>query len=307
MSSDRTLFFAYDAGSANVTMAYAYKLHKQGKKVEAFAKGPAIEIYKKNIPDLLHHKIVFTPKDTVIVGTSGIHSDYEMGILKQAKLFGVKQTIVILDSIDKIQTRFILDSQPLESSLFPHEIWTPKIPLLINTYKSKVTQINDPYLEYIHTHLFQKAPAINNPLIKQFKGKYLVILSEYVEELFGDRFGFNEWDSINYILDAMDSKIPVLLKTHPAEPIDKYDALIKKSSQNLHSYRGDIHELIYYAKVVTGINSSVFQESLFLKKPSFSVQIGSCERMDDIMPEENIIYDTHILSNVLEYHFKEKS
>ena len=108
-------------------------------------------------------------------------------------------------------------------------------------------------------------------------------------------------------MDAIDSKIPVLLKTHPAEPIDKYDRLIKKSTKNLHSYKGDVHELIYYAKVVTGINSSVFHESLFLKKPSFSVQIGSCERMDDIMPKENIIYDTNILSNVLKYHFKEKS
>lgn len=303
MNSAKTLFFAYDAGSANVTMAHAYKLHNQGLHVEVYPKGPAVEIYKKNIPDLIQKNPILSKQDTVIVGTSGIHSDYEMQILKEAKRVGVSKTIVILDSIDKMETRFTLENSPLDKDLYPDEIWTSKTPLGIKIPNSKIKKIYDPYMEFIHSNLYKSPPKVNNLLIKRFKGEYLVILSEYVQELFGNRFGFNENDSINYILDTIDSKTPILLKTHPAEPKNKYDELIKNSSLNLHSYNGDVHELIYYAKIVLGINSSVFHESLFLNKPTYSIQIGSIEKMDDILPTSNIIYDIKNLTNMLNYHF----
>ena len=303
MNSSKTLVFAYDAGSANVTMAHAYKLASKGLHVEAYPKGPAIQIYKKNIPELIQKKPIFSKDDTVIVGTSGIHSDYEMRILKKAKNIGVTKTIVILDSIDKMETRFVLENTPLDTSFYPDEIWTPKIPLDIKVPKTKIIKIDDPYLEFIHSNLYKNPPKATHALIKRFQSKYLVILSEYVKELFGNRFGFNEIDSIKHILDTIDSTTPILLKTHPAEPTNKYDKLINSSHLNIHSFKGDIHELVYHAKVIVGINSSVFYETIFLKKPTFSIQIGSIEKMDDILPIDKIIYDKKTLTNMLNYHF----
>ena len=307
MNSNKTLLFAYDAGSANVTMAYAYKVNSQGGVVEAYPKGPAIEIYEKNISKLIKKEPVFTKNDVVVVGTSGIHSEYEMQILKKAKQSCVKKTIVILDSIDKLETRFVLDNKPLTKQFYPDEIWTPSLEIELAYNVSKIIKVDDLYLEYVYKTLYKTAPNITHPLITRYKDKYLVILSEYVRELFGDKFGFDEVDSINHILNTVDSSVPIFIKTHPAEPKDKYKNLIEKSNLNIYAYEGDIHELIYYSKVVFGINSSVFKEALFLKKPTYSIQIGSCQKMDDILDEQHIIYDVKKLTYMLNYYFGDKS
>ena len=308
MNLDKTLFFAHDAGGANVTMAYAHKLHKQGLHVKVYPKGPASKIYEKHIPYLIDKVPEFDKNTTVIVGTSGIHSDYEMQILKKAKKEGVKKTIVILDSIDELSMRFMLDGKKLESCYFPDEIWSKEYPLPqdFTPIHTLIKQINDPYIEYINETLYENAPSLTNPLIKKYKGEYLVILSEYVRELFGDKFGFDEYDSIKHILEAITKlqlDIPILLKTHPAEPKNKYKDLIKNSSLNLHEFEGSIHELIYYSKVVLGINSSVFHETLFLEKPTYSIQIGSILKMDDILPKDMIIYSKKELEDMLYYNF----
>ncbi|PHO14054.1 hypothetical protein, partial [Malaciobacter marinus] len=84
-------------------------------------------------------------------------------------------------------------------------------------------------------------------------------------------------------ISSVDLDIILFIKFHPAEDMKKFDKILKKYSF-VKIYKGgfDIHEVLYNSKIVFGIDSSVFKESLLLNKQTYSLQIDAKERIDVI-------------------------
>ena len=306
----RILVFAHDAGGANLAMAYAYYKYNEEYEVKCYPIGPAIKIFKSHIPNLIcNDQINFNESDIVVTGTSGIHSDYEMEILKKAKT-KVFKTITLLDNTDELELRFSINNKALEEKYLPDEVWYEN-----NDYsfgnglflKNKIVYHENLYLKYLKNVFYKNILKEENKDIKSFKGRYLLILTEYISELFGDKYGFDEYDFLKYILDEISSlnlDIPIFLKLHPAEKPNKFDSIL--NSYNIKIYQDDynIQEVVYFSKVIFGLNSSVFKESTLINKPTYSVQIGAKSYLDTI-DEVEVIKTKKALQEVLKFKFEE--
>lgn len=306
--NNRILAFAYDAGGANLVMAYAYYMYKKGHNIKCYPKGPAVKIFENHIPFLIsNEKVVFQKEDSVIIGTSGIHSDYEMNILLKAK----KEELEVkcfLDSTSNLKLRFSLDNKFIEEKYLPDEIICenrsgfdsfPQI-------KKRVIYQENIYLKYLKNIFYPQILQTKNIDILKYQGEYLLILTEYLFELYGNRFGFTEYDVLENILSSIKKlslDIPIFLKLHPAEKNDKYDELLNQYKLKVFKNDYNIQEVLYNSKIVFGLNSSVFKEALLLEKPVYSIQIDAIEDLGD-MPNIEIISSKTQLEKVLQINFK---
>lgn len=274
--------FAHDAGSANVTFSYAIKLSRQGYEVKAYPKGPAVEIYRLNISEMIDNSQPrFSKEDLIVTGLSGICSKYEIEMIKEAKRVGVKKIISIMDVSYNLNDRFILNGKIAGDEYLPDEIWLPEI-----TELSKSQRINkllkkkkNPYHEYIKGKFYSKPPLITNPLIKGHKNKYILYLTEYIKEQYGDSFGYTEFTLLRDFLDVAKrikfNKL-ILIKLHPQEEKNKYNNMLKRyPSLNIKKIEEVLPQLIYYSKAVFSSMTSVFNESILINKPSFSLQFNA--------------------------------
>ncbi len=309
--NNRLLLFANDAASANVTVAYAYFNKNNFDEIIAYPIGVAKEIYQKYIKEyIVQEKPLFYSKDTVVTGTSGLNSDYEMGIIKQAKEKNVKYTITIIDNITNFDMRFILDNKIISSEFLADEIW-----VFQKNFKTNILEIQkrivykeDVYIKFLQDIYTQNIPLANHKIIQKYKNNYIVILTEYLYELYGLEFGFTEYDMLENILQSIEKlhlNIPILLKLHPRENSNKFNIILRKySSLNIFKDNYNTHELIYYSKLIFGINSSVFKESTILNKPTYSIQINSKKNMlMTSLQNENIIYNKNQLTSIIKKYF----
>jgi hypothetical protein len=290
----RLLIFANDPAGANVTMAYA-KLHKaKYSTILAFCTNTSISIYQEHIQEYISdiNNLKFTSSDTIITGTSGINSYYELDIIKNAKNNNVKKTIMIVDNTSNFLMRFTINNNIIEEKYLCDEIW------LFKEYNSKINYLNrrlkikeNFYTKYIRKLYNQNPPNITNNFIVKNKKRYITILSEYVYELYGLEYGFTEYEVVENILNSIhiyNHNIPIYLKLHPKEHKNKYNILLRKySNLNICTYYTNIQEIIYYSKAIFGINSSVFIESIILNIPTYSIQIDSTK-----------IINTHTKNNI---------
>ncbi|MBD3842209.1 MAG: hypothetical protein IE909_10045 [Campylobacterales bacterium] len=309
MNKQRLFIFANDAASANVTMAYAVLYEKDYSHIFAYPQNEALEIYQQHIPQYIQKlpdKLNFLPKDVVVTGTSGLNSNYEMSIVKQAKLKGVKEVITIVDNTVNFKRRFLLDNQIIEKKYVPDEIWVFEY-----GFKSDILFLNQKiiykeniYLQFLQKHYKQHPPKLQNDFIKKYKHNYLVILSEYVYELYGLSFGFTEYEFLEIILQTiceLDLNIPIFLKLHPKEHKNKFNILLRKYSHlNILQDECNIQELIYYSKLVFGINSSVFMECQIFCKPTYSIQINAKKiSIPCYLPKTCIITKRKVISKII--------
>ncbi|MDX9744024.1 MAG: hypothetical protein RBT59_09425 [Arcobacteraceae bacterium] len=311
MKKNRLFIFAHDAGSANVTMAYAYLKQNKYDETLAFPKGPAEKIYKQHIDNYISNKSFdFLPTDTVVTGTSGIHSDYEMEIIIKARKANVNKIITILDSTANFELRFSIGGEILSCLYLPDEIWVDNKHFISNIdyFNKHIIYKKNIYNLYIK-QMFKDHPAeLKNKDIITHNGKYLVVLTDYLSELYGDIFGFSEFDYLENILSTISElglNIPIFIKLHPAESSNKYNNIIS-NYKHLNILKDDfnIHELIYYSAVVFGINSSVFKEALMLKKPTFSIQIGSKTPMATLLNNKFHVKSKSELIKILHIYSK---
>ncbi|RXJ86230.1 hypothetical protein [Arcobacter sp. CECT 8985] len=279
MSLDKKIkLFSYDAGGANLVMAYAYFMHKKGFNILCYPKGPALKTFQKHIPYLIcKEKLVLENSDIIVIGTSGIHSDYEIEILIEAKKKGL-EVRCFLDSVLNLDKRFFIKNQPLDSNYLPDIIYCEDIEKIENDdIKKKAIFKKDLYLKYIK-EVFYPQLITKDELILKNRGKYILFLSEYIKELYGNKFGFDEYDVLKFILSSMQEEnflIPFFIKLHPAEEKSKFDDIIKEYKDlNIVIQEFDINEVLYNCKCVFGINSSVFKESTLLNIDTYSIQLS---------------------------------
>lgn len=307
MKQNRLLLFANDAASANSVIAYAKLYGDQFSSIKAYyGCDVAKKLYEKYIPNFIcQSEISFLKTDLVVTGTSGIDSSYELNIIKKATNC-VKKIICIVDNISNFNMRFTIDDKILEKDFLPNEIWVYN-----KDFKCNISYINEKivykeniYLKFLQKSYENKKPELKNVFVKKNQFKYLVFISEYVYELYGLEFGFCEYDILENLLSSIEKlnlNIPIFIKLHPREHKNKFNILLRKYN---HLYivceDCDIQELIYYSKVVFGINSSVFMESKLFKKDTYSLQINSKKQMNvNMIDEENIIKNQETLENIL--------
>jgi hypothetical protein len=310
--NNRIVIFSHDAGGANLTMSLAYFLYKENFKVLCFPKGPALKIFNFHIP-LLISKENYEPQknDVIITGTSGIHSDYEMENIKKYKNL-VSKVICLLDSNLNLGRRFSLKNELLKEEFYPDEIWyEEKISSKdLPTLSKKIVIKENLYMKYLEKEFYPKLLETKNEDILKYKNNYLLVLTEYLFDLYGNEFGFDEFDFLENIFSVvknLNKNIPIFLKFHPAEDSKKYDKLIKKYN-DLNIYNNDyfIHEVLFNAKVVFGINSSVFKEALLLKKPVYSIQVSATKNLPLTNKVEEVT-SKNKLKKILIENFGDKS
>jgi|GEM_PF-1355702 len=310
MHSNRLLCFAHDAGSANVTIAYADLNKNIYNVIQAFPKGPAIKIWQENLPTYLANEpFKFLPTDTIVTGTSGKYSTYEMEMIVAAKKAKVKKIITILDNTANFEMRFLLHNSLLDQKYLPDEIWIDQ-----ENFRSKIDYLNDKlmyrhniYGEYMQNRFKDNPPNLNNNTIKKYNGQYLLILTEYISDLYGDKFGFDEFDFLRNVFDSINElllNVPIILKKHPAEEINKYDHLLTQHSNlNIIQLDCSIQELVYYSKMIFGISSSVFKDAIIFQKPTYSIQIGSNQEIQTYLDKQYIIHNKQELLPILSKKF----
>jgi len=308
----RLLIFANDPASANVTMAYLYLNKNKHSEVLAYPTSTAYEIYSQHIKQYISEKqIKFLETDTVVTGTSGIDPSYELSIIKKANNKNVQNTITIVDNTLNFNMRFTINNTIADKNYLAKEIW-----VFDKEFKSDVVDLSDRlvykkniYNTFLKMIYKNNIPKIEHKFIQKYKNNYLVILTEYIYELYSLKFGFTEYDMLENILRTIDKlklNIPIFLKLHPKEYKNKFSILLRKYSQlNIIQDKCNIQELIYYSKVVFGINSSVFQECKLFKKDVYSIQINSNKIIKIILLDKSsIIYTKDKLEILLKDKFE---
>ena len=281
--NSRLLIFANDPAGANVTMAYAKLFKSNYRQILAYCTKTSKVIYQDHIPECIANikNLYFEQNDTIITGSSGIDSSFELNIIKKAHQSNVKKTIMIVDSTSNFLMRFKIDNKLIEKKYMPNEIW-----IFEKYFKSNISFIDkrlyfkeNYYVSYIKQLFKNNPPVTTNKFINKYKYNYITILSEYVYELYRLKYGFTEYEVVELILEYINKynkNIPIYLKLHPKEHKNKYNILLRKYDNliinNLQEI--NIQELIYYSKIVFGINSSVFNESNLFSIPSYSIQIN---------------------------------
>ncbi len=312
--TNRLIVFAYDANSANITIAYIYFYSRFYDCVEIYCDGPAKEIFKFNHSSYMKELsyLQFSKNDTVLSGTSGLNSSYEMSLMKRAKIAKVKKTITLVDNVSNFEKRFLLDGELIDTQYLADEIW---IDTTIKTFQSNIPQIHAKsiikenfYNSYLKEYFQKFSPKQSHQFIETYKGKYLVIFTEYLYELYRLQFGFTEYEMVEHIFKAVDDlgrEIPIFLKLHPFEHKNKFNILLRKYSHlNIVQDSCNPHDLIFYAKLVFGIHSSLFKECVLFEKPTFSIQIGSnCTINTKILPKEHTISSKNRLRKILGTYF----
>ncbi|MCK5293368.1 MAG: hypothetical protein KAJ49_01855 [Arcobacteraceae bacterium] len=302
----RLLVFAHDANSANITIAYIYFYKALYNEVILYPSGPAINLYNQKYPQLISYdnNFNFNSNDTIVTGTSGINSSYEMSIIQKAIQNKVKKTIVLVDNNVNFETRFELNNKILPIDYKPNEIWVDA-----DNFHSDIKYLNDViflkdnfYIKYLKEYFQDNPPIPSHDFIKKYKYKYITILTEYLYELYHLKFGFTEYEMLEYILKNIpNNNIPIFIKLHPTEHKNKFNIIIRKYS-NLNIVLADcnIHDLIYHSKIIFGINSSLFKECNIFKIPTYSVQINSNKTMVvNFLEKAYIIYNQQTLKIIL--------
>lgn len=313
MKKNRLLLFAHDAGSANMIIAYIYFYKNKYSEILAFPQGPAKKLSQIYIQEYMTtESLFFFQTDTVVTGTSGIDSEYEMKIIIQAREANVHKIITILDNTANFNMRFSLHGKLLKKEFLPDEIWIDQENFKsdIDYFNKHIVYKNNIYDKYIIKLFKNNPPKFTNKNIIKYNGSYLVILTDYLSDLYGNLFGFSEFDYLENILNVIDKlhlDVAIFIKLHPSEKNTKYDPIITKY-QNLNIFKDDfnVHELIYYSRVVFGMSSSVFKEAIMFEKSCFSIQIGATKDMQTILESKFNIKSKDILIEILLYYFKLK-
>lgn len=280
LNSRRYIGFAHDAASANVVFSYLYK-YKDRHQCILNGKGPAENIFKKRVPDLFScEDVKFGDKDIVVTGLSGVHSNYELDMIRVARSKNVEKIISILDTPYGLDERFEIDGRFIGEKNLPDVVYIPSRKVVSEKYKSLnniLKYIPNPYIKWLKEYEYNTIPK--NIIHKNGNIKYFLYLTEYIKDQYGSSLGYDEYtllyDFLTLFSEYAPSDISLVVKLHPQEDIKKYDSIIEKfPSLNVSVKKEELYSLLYYADAVFGNMSSVFVESKkILNKPSFSLQL----------------------------------
>lgn len=258
-----TALVCHDAGATNIIIGWL-KASAGTAPLQAFMQGPAAQLWNTAFPE---HPIcgsldeALEGAQTLLSGT-GWASELEHKARQVAFSRGV-YNVAVLDHWVNYFQRFERAGQVQ----LPDEVW------VADPYALELAQSHLPGLPvrqfdnlYLNAQVASVGEAPGN-------GTILVVL-EPVRNTWGkDREG--EFQALDYIFDHIDKLWPedvtrVLLRQHPSEPLDKYQAwLVRHSVVHMDSSR-DVAAAISQADLVVGLESFALTIALAAGRPVFS-------------------------------------
>ena len=286
-----TLVVSHDAGGAEILSCWI-KHQKNKKKIIYCLKGPAINIFKKNIGTFvnIHEKNIKKLKLKKILTSTSWNSDLEKRIIlygKEKKIF----TCSFLDHWNYYLERFtfkkkkVFPDKIIVSDHYAFEIAKKKftntpIQLIKNYYKLEVLKKIKIRKNKVIKKILYVAEPIRVHAIKQYNNPMY--------------WGYDEFSSLNFFFDFIyifgNKPIIVIFRNHPSEKVSKYKNLLKKYNKKhkiIFSKNINLYDDINVADAVVGVQSMAMIMSLYAGKKVFSTLPKNFTKS---LPYKKIVY-----------------
>jgi len=276
------LIAAKDAGGAEVLSSWvqSHPLHHY-----LFVLGqPALRLFERKCGQIINQDIatietVMSGIDLVLTSTS-VPPVIEMSVIVAAKQKQVK-TITLLDHWAEYLQRFQYQGQ----TVLPDEIWVSDddaYQMAITCFPPHMIYRQDNFYFQDIKKQFQRYFDPTNRYQEHFPQNILYIC-EPIDDVFipgqipSEYYGHTDVDAIRHCLNLLrqsyllDSIRCVRLRLHPAEAVDKYDALIRETDrlQIETSVRRSLAEDLAWGHWVIGMSSMALMVALYVGKEVF--------------------------------------
>ena len=286
-----TLVVSHDAGGAEMLSCWI-KHQKLKKKIIYCVKGPAINIFKKNIGsfDNLHEKNIEKLKVKKILTSTSWDSDIEKKIIlygKKNKIF----TCSFLDHWNNYVERFTLKKK----KIFPDKIIVSDH-YALEIAKKKFKNIPVQLIQnYYKLEVLKKFKKIKNKIIKK-----ILYVSEPIRRHAKKQhnnamyWGYDEFSSLTFFFNSIhtfgNKPLVIIFRKHPSEKIGKYKNLLKKYRKKykiIFSKNINLYDDINAADVVVGGQSMAMVMCLYAGKKVYSTLPKKSQML---LPHKKIIY-----------------
>lgn len=265
------LVACHDAGGAELVASWVK--HQENVKVVFSLAGPAERIFSKyfDLKNEMKLKVGESlPKiDFILTGTSWT-SDFEMRWVEVAKKNGIR-VATFLDHWTNYRTRFQLNG----NSLFPDVIWVGD-PFALKLAKKEFPEVP---IEEKKNHFILDSIERMRGLHKEHSGKNILYVTEptsvaaELKEGNPRYYGYTEFEALEAYLEYLKKNAEpgtiLRLRTHPSEPTDKFDAILRKFRGTLtieNSREADVIEDCIWSDTIVGCNTMVMALGVYAKK-----------------------------------------
>lgn len=270
MSLSNTILIAsHDAGGAELLADWVSAQQSGSNQFLYCIDGPALKIFEQKKIDLKKVSLLEIKNfqiDQVITSTSWA-SDLEKTVLKFAKSKNIP-SVSYLDHWMNYPKRFILNDE----SVLPDEIWvSDKWALEIakkDFPRHPVTLKQNGYIENIIKEIKQLEINSSTP--------HLLYVTEPTSKARSVKeIGYDEYQAIEKYLNFLRQKSPIgyvlRVRTHPAEPKDKYQQILEKFKDlNIElSHNQPLAADLAWSTQVIGCESMVMAIAVFAGKPVY--------------------------------------
>lgn len=268
------LFVVNDAGPAKYLSYIAQSL--KNEKYKCIVSDISKKVFSNININCLDSIDNFDTKDIDVIVTGTCLND---GIDKEAVRIGKKEgikTISIIEHWSLYKKRFELNGQ----YMYPDMIFVndnkakeeaegdglpgDKLHIVGNPVLENMTRndyTNNVELEWRDSFGFGKRRKIITFISENFKDDFQENSPEFQ--------GFDEFDVLNDIFEALNDESILIVKLHPAESRNKYDFLTKKSNIFVVGDT-DINKLIEFSDILIGMGSMLLMEASIIKNTVYS-------------------------------------
>lgn len=285
-ATKKIIVVCHDAGGAEIVSSYVRK-HSERESFLCYVAGPAQKIFaRKGIPTVSLDRKNFLIKDILstqgkikyLLCGSSWASNVEKDFIFVAKELGIT-TVVYLDHWINYRERFGYPNKNWQKNL-PEEIWVGDVyalKLAKQNYRSskdlKIKLVRNEYFkEVVEESHNQPAHGLTTIL---FIGEPISeALNIYTDKKIPPVTEFDLLKKICETFHKRSSKVKVIIRLHPAESKDKYNALIKSFSRKIKVHVSREQYLVRdlaRADVVIGMSSMALALAYVAGKKTMSV------------------------------------
>ena len=225
----RVALVAHDAGGAEVISSWA---RRQAGEYLLAAAGPAMGIFARKCPDLIPVPLdqAIEAADWVLCG-SVWQSGFERNAIRTGRRAG-KKTVTFLDHWVNYRPRFEEDGE----LTLPDEIWVG------DEDARRIARADLPEVRVVlqpNPYVLDLKDELAAMPSRHGVGSILYVcepVADHAAKAHGDPryFGYTEFDAMDYFFENLgvfgDPGRPIVVRPHPAEAFDKYDAHLPPGS-----------------------------------------------------------------------------
>ncbi|MBL8013220.1 MAG: hypothetical protein JNN05_05175 [Candidatus Omnitrophica bacterium] len=273
----KVLVVAHEAGAARILVSMLARLNLSN--VRYILDGPAVKIFEQRLGPLILESLtegLVGSCDLVVTGTSLV-PELERKAIAMARKAGIK-SYSIVDHWVNYRQRFIPVGASAKDVIFPDEIWVCDSSALDVAVREGLPE---EYVYKIDNYYFHDLRQNSWPVES---GRILYICEPVFDDVKlltgdGNAWGYNEFELVDDFLKSLERMDGLykkaVLRLHPNESTDKYDAQLKQykgavpvevSSFDIRS----IEEECCRAEVIVGVESMALAIGLFFGRPVYS-------------------------------------